>query len=211
MPMQARQHAVVDHVAHEASQLGVRADLGDDLVERHRVEHQVAAQLLELQRLVVHHGAAGIERQHVLARGLRVHGDEEVDLLLARDVAVTVRADRVPRRQSGDVGRKQVLARNGHAHLEDGPQEHQVCGLAARSVDRGDLNAEVVDAALRRDGCWRGQQVRGSHADRPRVGPGPRSATSAAGAHPGDDSTSIGARRVLALPLIGALPCRHTR
>ena len=50
---QLREHAVVDHVLDEAAQLRVRADLGDDLVERHRIEIEVVAQRVELQRLVV--------------------------------------------------------------------------------------------------------------------------------------------------------------
>ena len=53
----------------------------------HRIEHQVAAQAVQLERLVVEHRASRLERQHVLARRLRVHRDEEVDFLLAGDVA----------------------------------------------------------------------------------------------------------------------------
>ena len=41
---QLREHAVVDHVLDQAAQLGVGADAGDDLVERHRVEGEVVAQ-----------------------------------------------------------------------------------------------------------------------------------------------------------------------
>ena len=138
------------------------------------VEREVAAQLIELQRLVVDDRAARLERQHVLVRGLRVHRDEEVDLLLARDVAVPVGADGVPGRQPGDVGREEVLAGDRHAHLEDRPQQDEVGGLAARAVDRRHLDAEIVDAGVRRDGCRRGQQVGGSHGDLPRVGHGAR-------------------------------------
>ncbi len=103
---QVRQRAVVDHVAHQAAQLGVGADGGDQLVERHRVERQVGPQRLQVQRLVVDHAGAGLERQHVLARRLDVHRDQEIDLLLAGDVAVLVGADGVPGRQAGDVGRE---------------------------------------------------------------------------------------------------------
>ena len=42
---QVRQHAVVDHVLDEAAELRVRADLGDDLVERHGIEHEVVREV----------------------------------------------------------------------------------------------------------------------------------------------------------------------
>ena len=51
---QLRQDAVVDHVLHEAAQLRVGAHRRDELVERHRIEREVGAQRVELQRLVVH-------------------------------------------------------------------------------------------------------------------------------------------------------------
>ena len=85
---QPREHAVVNHVAHEAAQLGVVGDRGNQLVERDRIENQVVAQLVQLQRLVVDHGGARRERQHVLFRRLGVQRDEEVDLLLPGDVAL---------------------------------------------------------------------------------------------------------------------------
>ena len=139
------EHAVVDHVLDEAAELRVRAHVGHDLVERHRIENEVVAQRVELQRLVIDHDAARLEREHVVFRALRVHRDQNVDFLLAAHVPAMIRADRVPRRQAGDVRRKQVLPRHGDAHLEDGPQQDEVRRLAARSVDRGDLDAEVVD------------------------------------------------------------------
>ena len=78
-------------------------------------------------------------KRHYIAR------KKEVDLLLAADVAAVVGANRVPRGQPGDVRREEVLARDGYAHLENRTQEYEIRRLAARSVDRGDLNAEVVD------------------------------------------------------------------
>ncbi len=131
------------------------ADLGDDLVERHRIEDQIAAQDVELERRVVDDGAARLEREDVFLRGLRIHRDEEVDFLLPADVAALVRADGVPGRQAGDVRREQVLARHRHAHLEDRAQQDEVRRLAARSVDRGDLDAEVVDDLRARLACAR--------------------------------------------------------
>ena len=45
--------------------------------------------VVELERLVVDHGGAAIQLHHVFARGLRIHGDQEIDLLAAADVAVS--------------------------------------------------------------------------------------------------------------------------
>src|SRR5262249_3124008 len=141
---EVREHAVVDHVLDEAAELGVGADRGDDLVERHRIEREVGAQLVELERLVVEHRAPRPEQEHVFLRGFRIHRDEEVDLPLSRDEAVLVRPDRVPRGQARDVRRKHVLARYRNPHLEDGAQEHEIRRLAAGPVDGGDLDAEIV-------------------------------------------------------------------
>jgi hypothetical protein len=153
---QVRQHAVVNHVLDEPAQLRVLADLGHDLVERYRVEHQVLAQVPQLQRLVVDHRRIGSEREHVLTGRLAVHRHQEIDLLLAGDVPVLVGPDRVPRRQSGDVRGKKVLARDRNPHLEDGAQQHEIRRLAARPVDGRNLYAEIVDDAPAGTGVSRG-------------------------------------------------------
>ncbi len=140
--------AVVDHVADEPPQLRVGTDRGDQLVERDRVEHQVAAERVELQRLVVDDGGARIQRQHVFLRRLGVHRDEEVDFLLPGDVAALAGPNRVPGGQPGDVGREHVLAGHGNAHQENRTEEHEVGRLAARAIDGGDLDAEIVDDPL---------------------------------------------------------------
>ena len=145
---QLREHAVVNHVAHEAAELRVGGDGGDELVEGNGIEDDVAAQLVELQRLVVDRRRAGRQREHVFLGRFRVHRHEEVDFLLAADVALGARADGVPGGQARDVRREHVLARHRHAHLEDRAQQHHVGGLAARSVDGGDLDGEIVDDAL---------------------------------------------------------------
>ena len=62
----------------------------------------------------------------VLARGLRVHADHDVDFFLARDPAVFVRADGEPGGEAGDVGREHVLPADRHAHLEDGAHQDVV-------------------------------------------------------------------------------------
>ena len=142
---QLRHDAVVDHVAHQLAQLGLRAHRRHQLVERHGIEVQVAAQLVELERLVVDHGGAAVELHDVFARGFRVHGHQEIDLLAAADVAVLAGADGEPSGQAGDVRGEHVLAGNRDAHLEEGAHQDGVGGLAARPVDGGDLDAEIVD------------------------------------------------------------------
>ena len=147
-PEQLREDAVVDHVAHEAAQLRVGTDRPDNLVERHRIEDEVVAERVELQRLVVHDSGARIERQDVFLCRLRVHRNQEVDFLLACDVSALARPNRVPGRQAGDIRRKHVLARDGDAHEQNRAQQHEVGRLAAGAVDGGHLEAEVVDHAL---------------------------------------------------------------
>jgi hypothetical protein len=104
--------------------------------------------LSKLQRLVVDDRRSRIERQDIFFRRLRIHGDEEVDFLLARKIASLAGSNRVPRRQSRDVRREHVLARHGHAHQQNRSEQDHVRRLAPRSVDGGDLDAEVVDDAL---------------------------------------------------------------
>src|SRR5262249_21316413 len=86
-----------------------------------------------------------VELHHVFARGLRVHSDQEVDLLLARDETLLAGANREPGWQAGDVRREHVLSRHRNSHLEDGAHEDAVGRLTARAIHRRDLNAEVVD------------------------------------------------------------------
>jgi hypothetical protein len=140
--------AVVKHVAHQLAQLGIRAHRRDQLVEGRRVEMQIGPQGVELERLVIDDGGAAIQLHHVFARSFRVHGDQEIDLLLAADITVFAGADGEPGGQSGDVGREHVLAGDGHAHLENGTHQDGVGSLAAGSVDCGDLNGEIVDYGM---------------------------------------------------------------
>src|SRR5262249_34267450 len=132
---QPRQDAVVDHVADETPQLRIVADRRDELVERNRIEHEVVAQLVELERFVVDDRCPRLEPQDVLARRLGVHGDEKINFFLATDVPVLVRAYRVPGGQAGDVRREEIFAGYGYAHLKDRSNQDQVGGLTARPVD----------------------------------------------------------------------------
>jgi hypothetical protein len=152
-PEKPGQDAVVDHVPHETAKLGVRTHGSDQLVEGHRIEHQVRAKRVQLERLVVDNGRAGIERQDIFLGCFRVHRDEEIDFLLTRDVVALARSDGVPGWQPGDIGREHVLARDRHAHEEHGTQQHHVGRLASRSVDGGHLNTEIVDDTLARRGA----------------------------------------------------------
>ena len=124
-----------------------------DLVVGHGVEGQIGAQFVQLQRLVVEHGGAGGERHHVFPRGLGIHRHQEIDFLLARDVALLAGANGVPGRQSGDVRREHVLAGDRNAHLEDGAQQNGVGALRSRAVYGCDLDAEIVDDRLTH-GAW---------------------------------------------------------
>ena len=114
------------------------------------IEVQVAAQLVELQRLVVDHGGAAVQLHDVFARGFGIHGDQEIDFLAAPDVAVLAGADGEPGGQPGDVRREHVLPGDGDAHLEDGAHQDGIGSLAAGSVDCCDLDAEIVDDRMAR-------------------------------------------------------------
>ena len=102
-PQQLGHHAHVDHVLDQLAQLGLGADGRDQLVVGHGVKNQVGAKLVEIQRLVIQNRRAGRHRHHVLVRGLGIHGDHEIDFLLARDVSIFVGADGVPGGQSGNI------------------------------------------------------------------------------------------------------------
>ena len=123
---QAGDDAHVHHVLDEFAQLGFRTDGGDQLVVGNGVKDEIVAQFVQSERFVVQHGGAGSQRHRVFLRGLRIHGHQEIDFLLASDVAVLVGANRVPGRKAGDVRREHVLAGDGHAHLENAAQQHGV-------------------------------------------------------------------------------------
>src|ERR1019366_4797459 len=137
-------HAVVNHVADQLPQFGVGAHRRHQLIERDGEEVHIAAQLVELQRRVVDNGGAAVELHDILARGFGVHGHQEIDFLAAPDVPVLADADGEPGGQTRDVRREHVLPGNRDAHLEDGPHEDGVGGLATRPVNGCYLNAEIV-------------------------------------------------------------------
>jgi hypothetical protein len=137
-------HSVVDHVAHELAQLRIVANRRDDLIERHRVEMHVAAQLMESERLVVDHGAAAFELHHVFPRGFRIHRHQKIHFPAPRHESLLAGANREPGRQTGDVRRKHVFSGDRNSHLKKRPQKNGVRRLAAGSVNGRNLNTEVV-------------------------------------------------------------------
>ena len=145
-----RGDAHVDHVLDQLLQLGLGAAGRHQALERHRTEVQVAAQGVQLERLVVDQHRARAHLGHVLLGRLRVHADHEVDALLAGLVAAPAGPDLEPGGQPRDVGGEQVLAGDRHPHLEDGAHQHDVCGLGAGTVDGGHLNGKIIHKAIGR-------------------------------------------------------------
>ncbi len=124
-------HADINHVLDQLAQLGLGTNRRHQLVVGDGVKNQVVAQSVQLQRLVIQHGRARGQRHHVFLRGLRIHGDHEIDFFFAGDVAVFVGANGVPGGQSGDVRGKKVLAGNRNSHLENAAQQNCVGTLRA--------------------------------------------------------------------------------
>ena len=54
-------------------------------------------------------------------------------------------ADGIPGGKSGDIGGKEIFARNRNSHTKQAAQQDRIGRLGPRSVDRAYLNAEVVD------------------------------------------------------------------
>src|SRR5581483_10505424 len=137
---QLRDNTDVDHIADEFAQLGFRAYRSYQFVEGNGVEDQIVADGTQVQRLVVEHDRAGIERFDIFLRGFRVHGYQEVNFLLASDVTILVGANGVPGGQTGDIGREQILAGNRYSHLKNTAKQDAIGTLRPRAVYRRDLN-----------------------------------------------------------------------
>ncbi len=97
---------------------------------------------------VVEQNAARRDLLQVARIRLRVHGDHDVDGARTREIAVLADADLVPRRQSLDVRREEILAADGHAHPKDGLHQQRVGARRAGAVDVRDLEDEVVYPAF---------------------------------------------------------------
>ena len=111
---------------------------------------QIAAQRVELERLVVDDGGAAFQVHDVFARRFRIHGHQEIDFLVAADIAVLAGANGEPGGQALNVGREHILPGHRNAHLENGAHQNAVGGLTAGPVYGGDLNAEIVDDGVTR-------------------------------------------------------------
>ena len=115
---QLRNHADINHVLDQLAQLGLRTDCRHYLVKRHRIELDILTQFVELERFVIDGRSACGQRKHVFFRRLGVHCNQEIDLLLASDISVLARADRVPGWESSDIRWKKILARDRDPHAK---------------------------------------------------------------------------------------------
>ena len=141
----AGHHADIDHVGQLlAERVALDLRLGQ-LGEGHRVVGDVGARLGGRKRLLVDDHAAAAYRRQVLAPRGNVERDQDVDLVRARHVSFRRDPQLVPRGEAFDVGGKDVFGRYRDSHMEDRSGQNQVCGLAARTVDGGGLDGEVVD------------------------------------------------------------------
>ena len=130
---QLRHNADIDHVLDQLAQLGLGADGGGDLVEGNRIADHIVAILLQVRRFFVDGNTAGGQRENVILRRFGVHRHQDVDLFLARDIAVLAGANGVPGRQSRDVRGEEILAADGNAHREDAASAGRCSPIAIRS------------------------------------------------------------------------------
>ena len=77
--------------------------------------------------------------------GLGVKSHQNFGSFAAGGVAVFVDPDGIPGRQSRNIGRENIFAVDGDAHLEKRPDNGGVGSLAAGAVDRRDDNRKIVD------------------------------------------------------------------
>src|SRR5690554_2258029 len=138
---QVRHHAHVGHVGDVLLDLALHVDVGQQLLDGHRVVGEVGAVRAEAQVGVVDAEAALRQAGHVGQHGLAVEGHHDLGRP-ARHVALATDTDVVPGRLALDVRREDVLAVDGDAHLEEGAQQGEVGGLAAGPVGRGNHEGE---------------------------------------------------------------------
>ena len=125
-----------------------------DLRQRHADDMDVLAELRFRQRLgrIVKQVTAGIDAEHVLVPGLRIHRHHQVDAAARAQVAGFRDPHLVPGRQPLDIGREDVARADRHAHAQDGLGEQLVGRRRARAVDVRELDDEVVYLGLRHAG-----------------------------------------------------------
>ena len=145
---QRRQRAGVADVLHQDARAHALEGFVAELRQRHADHGDVVAAQQRRARpgRVVEEIAARRHVAQVARIGLGVHRHHDVDLPGARHVAVLRDADLVPGRQALDVRREVVLAHHRDAAAEDRLHQQRVGARRAGSIDRGDLDHEIVDA-----------------------------------------------------------------
>ena len=139
------QHAHIHHVGDVIPQPRGRARFSGQPVHRHRISNHVFSQALGTDVVGIKENPAGHDLVHVVVHRGGVHGDDDFVFVPAGQEAVLVDPDGVPGGKSLDVGGEDVLPRNRNPHAKQGPEDGQVRRLAARSVDGGHGDGEVVD------------------------------------------------------------------
>src|SRR5208337_3454731 len=101
-------------------------DRSHQLVVRYRVEVQIGAKRVQLERLIVDDGRVRLQLHGVFARRLGIHRDQEIDFFFPGYVAVLAGANGEPGRQALNIRGEHVLSRDGDTHLEDGAHQNIV-------------------------------------------------------------------------------------
>ena len=145
-PGQPGHRADIGHVLHQHAGARIVELLVAHARQRHADGGDILARMQVRSRpgRVVEQETARRDFRQVLLVGLRIHGDDQIGLARAREIAVPGDADLVPGRQALDVGREEVLAHHGHAHTEDRLGQQPVGRGRAGAVHIADLDHEVV-------------------------------------------------------------------
>ena len=143
---QGGEHARIADVLHQDARAHPVEILIAELRQRHAEHRDVFAlqQCGPRPRGVVEEVAAGSHFLHVARVGFRVHGDHDVHATGASHVALLRHADLIPRGQSLDVGGEVVLPHHRDAAAEDGLHQQRVGARGTCTVDRSDLDNEIV-------------------------------------------------------------------
>ena len=122
-----------------ASQLAHGDGVGDDVLAFHGLSFGVA---------VPNHDRAGFKGSEVLVPCGGIHKHLNVGAVAGCLVALVRQAHDVPGGQARNVGRKEVLAADRHAHLKQRLKQNEVGRLGAGSVRSGDVDGKVVHDAV---------------------------------------------------------------
>ncbi len=124
-----RQHAYINHVANQITKIrrNIRVFL-DGLFDRHGIHSNISAGDGLLDIVSVEKGSARRDRCKVARERVGVDRDDDVLFLASPKISVFAGADRIPGGQTLNIGREEVFARDGDAHLEDRAQDGVVGG-----------------------------------------------------------------------------------